>query len=311
MTSVAPFQVGERSEHRGVVVVPLFPLHDPRAHYLPLEVALERGARIQEVDASGSVPELRVVNPLAEQVLLYDGEELLGAKQNRILNVSVLVAAKSELPFPVSCVEEGRWHRMSAEFSSAGHSASPSLRHRKAQALRSEPLARGASQSDVWDEVREKNVRMAVHAPTGSSADAYRRWQEPLAALEAAFPPQPGQSGALLALGDSLCLDYVSRPDAFERLYPKLLRGYMLDALEALDRPPVGEEAVAAFAQEAASAPRTKRTSAGLGEDLRFEGAGVVGSGLELDGELLQLSAFSSGRESRTFGRIARPSRRA
>ena len=41
------------------------------------------------------MPELVVENPLAERVLLYDGEELLGAKQNRILDVSVLVAAKS------------------------------------------------------------------------------------------------------------------------------------------------------------------------------------------------------------------------
>jgi hypothetical protein len=48
----------------------------------------------------------------------------------------------------------------------------------------------------------------------------------------------------------------------------------------------------------------------GLGEDIRLEGADVVGSWLELDGELLQLSAFTSARESRRFGRIARPSRR-
>ena len=40
------------------------------------------------------------------------------------------------------------------------------------------------------------------------------------------------QSGALLALGDKLCLDYVSRPEAFARLYPKLLEGYLLDAGE-------------------------------------------------------------------------------
>ena len=37
----------------------------------------------------------------------------------------------------------------------------------------------------------------------------------------------------------------------------------------------------------------------------------MIGSGLELDGELLQLSAFTSdGGADRAFGRIARPSRR-
>ena len=41
----------------------------------------------------GDVPELAVSNPLPDDVLLYDGAEVVGAKQNRILNVSVLVAA--------------------------------------------------------------------------------------------------------------------------------------------------------------------------------------------------------------------------
>ena len=256
------------------------------------------------------MPELRVLNPLDEQVLLYDGEELIGAKQNRILNVSVLAGAKSELPIPVSCVEEGRWHHRVSAFSSASHSSSPRLRHRKALSLRLDPLARGISQGEVWEEVRTLHERMRVDSPTGASADAYEQLSEPLRALEAAFPLQPGQAGAVLVLGDDLCLDHVSRPDAFERLYPKLLRGYMLDALEALDRPRASDQAIAAFVHDAVTAPSTKRPSAGLGEDLRFEGAGVVGSGLELDGELLQLSAFSSGRERRTFGRISRPSRR-
>jgi hypothetical protein len=38
-----------------------------------------------------------------------DGEQLVGAKQNRILNMTVLVAAETEVTIPVSCVERGRW----------------------------------------------------------------------------------------------------------------------------------------------------------------------------------------------------------
>jgi len=44
---------------------------------------------------------------------------------------------------------------------------------------------------------------------------------------------------------------------------------------------------------------------------VRLRGENVIGSGLELEGELIQLSAFTSrdgGR--RAFGRIARPSAR-
>jgi hypothetical protein len=107
-----------------------------------------------------------------------------------------------------------------------------------------------------------------------------------------------------------LCLDYVSRPDVFARLYPKLLRGYMLDALERLDQPAAGYPLIESFGSEVVAAEATRSPVGRAGRDLRFGRSTVIGSGLELDGELLQLSAFSSGRESRTFGRIARPSRR-
>jgi hypothetical protein len=44
---------------------------------------------------------------------------------------------------------------------------------------------------------------------------------------------------------------------------------------------------------------------------VRLRGERVIGSGLELDGELLQVSAFTSeDGERRAFGRIARPSSR-
>jgi hypothetical protein len=115
----------------------------------------------------------------------------------------------------------------------------------------------------------------------------------------------------VLAIGDTLCLDYVSRPDAFARLWPKLRRGYLLDALERLDRPAEpAATGIAGFVDTLAAGTATRGPSAGLGEDVRMTGAGVIGSGLELDGELLQLSAFTSTGEGAPAGRIARPSRR-
>src|SRR5918992_1754914 len=144
-------QLGEPVEHRGIVVCPVFPRRTSRAAYVTLEEALPLGFRVTEVDEAGAVPELGVENPLEENVLLYDGEELLGAKQNRILNVTVLVAAQSEARIPVSCVEEGRWSRRSAAFAAASHAAYPDLRRRKAEALAAQPLALGAAQGEVWN----------------------------------------------------------------------------------------------------------------------------------------------------------------
>ena len=197
-------QLGEPVEHRGIVIAPLFPRDTPIAEYATLEDALPLGLRINEVSEAGVVPELTVSNPTDANVLLYDGEELLGAKQNRILNVTVLVAARSTTSIPVSCVEEGRWSRRSASFAAAPHAAHPELRRRKAQTLSAEPLARGVAQSEVWEEVRAKSARMGVHSPTGAQADVFRSRETGVRELEQAFPLQPGQCGALLALGDDL-----------------------------------------------------------------------------------------------------------
>jgi ARG/rhodanese/phosphatase superfamily protein len=74
---------------------------------------------------------------------------------------------------------------------------------------------------------------------------------------------------------------------------PGAVRGILLDAMERLDGPATGEEALEAFLAAVATAPGRRGRSVGMGEDLRLEGAGVIGSGLVLGKELIQLSAYA------------------
>src|SRR5437764_4813372 len=86
-------------------------------HYLILDEAIKTGAfRITEVSDSGTVPHLRAINEMTNPVFLLDGEQLIGAKQNRVLNLSLMLAAKSESEIPVACVEAGRWRSETREF---------------------------------------------------------------------------------------------------------------------------------------------------------------------------------------------------
>ena len=140
-------------------------------------------------------------------------------------------------------------------------------------------------------------------------------------AIETAFPLVAEQCGAILALDGTLCLDYVSRCDAWEALWPKIRRGYLLDGLRHLEDLPAPPELIARFVDNVSHAPRSQRPSPGLGLDQRLHGATVTGSGLMLNDELLQLSAFSRGAQSghsragdvmitTRETRITRPSRR-
>jgi hypothetical protein len=141
--------------------------------------------------------------------------------------------------------------------------------------------------------VHDKASLHSVDSPTGAQADIYSAQAGELATMRDAFPLQPGQCGAVLAAGGALCLDYVSRPDAFRRLYPKLLDGYLLDALDRLDET-LNSSDVEGFVSAVSKARRSRQLSVALGEDVRIRSTQVVGSGLELGGELIQLSAYSS-----------------
>src|SRR5438874_12799568 len=107
--STLPFGLGEPRSFAGLTIVPLYPEPDARADYVGLDEAAASGLTVTEVDEEGAVESLLVTNPLGIAVLLYEGEELVGAKQNRVLERSVLVAAGSKTPTPAKCVEQGRW----------------------------------------------------------------------------------------------------------------------------------------------------------------------------------------------------------
>jgi hypothetical protein len=82
---------------------------------------------IKEISESGSVPELKMINHSDVPVLLLDGEELSGAKQNRVLNTSILLKKKSETVIPVSCTEQGRWSYVSDRFDDSDVVMSPKI----------------------------------------------------------------------------------------------------------------------------------------------------------------------------------------
>ena len=130
-------KVGAKQSHKNMTLYCLLAAKETDVDFMTLDEALDSGALvITELDESGSVPELKVTNKSDQKVLMLDGEELVGAKQNRVLNVTVLIAAQSETVIPVSCVEQGRCSYRSREFGSARRAMSPDLKKKKARSVR-------------------------------------------------------------------------------------------------------------------------------------------------------------------------------
>lgn len=256
-------------------------------------------AVVKELADGASVNDLLVVNPGPLAVLLYEGEEVLGAQQNRTFDVSVLVPASGSLRVPVSCVEHGRWDgsRHAEPFRPAPQAAYPALRAMKQQ-VAAERVAAGeaprASQRAVWDEVAAKSARLGTASPTAAMHDMYAGSRDRLAALE--VPLHEGQTGALAAIGGRFTvLDLVSRPDVFAELHGPLARGYALDALEAAGAAPLSVQDADAFLGEVQTARLTHHDGLGAGRDVRFAEASVRGSGVVAgDEELVALTAFAA-----------------
>src|SRR5262245_42018871 len=178
MFSVPAIRVGEPTRHGALTVFALFAEpHHARVDYLLADEAIQAGAvTVQEVSEGGSVPDLLVENSGDARVLFLDGEELVGAKQNRVLHTSLPLPARSQVKVPVSCVERGRWSYVSRHLSSSSWLSSSKLRH-ALKASVSESLARGAGhrsdQGQVWEEVDKQQAALGVSSPTAAMADSF------------------------------------------------------------------------------------------------------------------------------------------
>jgi hypothetical protein len=280
-TQSLPFQLGEPHSFGGLTLLPLFPIEAPAVEYIGLDEAVAGGLAVHEVDEAGAVQLLLLENPLAERVLLYPGEELVGAKQNRVVEHAVLVEAGASLKIPVHCVERGRWAYRSRSFTPAPRAAYPSLRK-----------AQREGQSAVWAEVGAKSHRMQSLSLTEAAEQLYADHRSSLDEYLQALPRLDGQAGVLVGIaGRLVCLDYVSRSEVFAGLYLKLLRGYALEAIETPVDKPLRKAAVGRFLGELELAQRTSGPAIGLGERGELTEY-AVGSELVLDGEVVALTAF-------------------
>ena len=326
---VSELRLGERQAEGPLAVFPVFlggsrgagehgdegapPRRRPR--FITLRQALGEGrAVITEVSEGGSVPELRVVNKGDTRVLVLDGEELRGARQNRVLNTSILIEKFSSLVVPVSCTEQGRWAYVSPEFAASEVVAERQVRFAMKDSTHASLLAGSGHRSDqgrVWSEVEMLHARQGTHSGTQAMRDSYEGKKHDLDRVLAAFPLVDGQNGLLVLHGSRVVgLDLVARAPQYAELHDKLLRSYAFEALVRGGEP--GERPVAdAFLERIAGLEGRRFKSPGLGWDVRFEGSGVLGSELVYRGQTVHAAFFDVGGAGGQTGSAGRQGERA
>lgn len=294
---------------------------DGQPKYLLTGEAIGQGRlEVMEVDMMGHVPELLVRNRCKEMVLLLDGEELVGAKQNRIVNTTILLAAQSSTKIPVSCVERGRWRHISEHFTPGRHSPA-ALRAAKTKAVTRNLVATGtahADQGEVWAQVSRYAVAANVHSPTDAMHEIFEKREDDLRSYADKFPYPKGASGCVVAIGGRFAaVDLFDKAETLAKVWERLLGGYILDAIVASNGRDAAfpEEMAEKLMAQVRDCQGREYPTVGLGKDLRFDDAGVCGSLLAYEGRAVHLCAFpNDGRtendEGTPQGRIESPSRR-
>lgn len=297
---VNSLEIGPAWNHLNLTVYPLIGTANGKPAYLTLDEALTTGRfRVGEISMSGSVPELKVFNGLSQSVLLLDGEELIGAKQNRVLNLTIMVPADTEMTIPVSCVEAGRWQHVSDSFVAADRTQFARGRAKKlsqvSHSLR-ESSTRSSDQTDIWNEITAKSIRMSVASPTAAMSAIYERSQARLNDFIRAMPRRDRQVGAVFSIGSQVAgIDAFDSADTFTKAAPKLIRSYAVDAMESpatVVSKGLASDAVRAFLDDVAVASTTRFKALGLGDDLRLSGLSLAGAALEISRQIVHLVSF-------------------
>ena len=267
--------------------------------YATLDEALEKQMLdISEVDAGGRVPTLKLVNKSERMVFLMAGEELVGGKQNRVLNASMMVPAKGEMPIPVTCVERGRWGYKSSRFSSGTTSSHSHLRMMMSKQITGSYKAVGTPKSDqgaVWSEVARKMDKMGSRSSSDALHDLFADYSKKLDELVGTFPLPEGSNGAAFAIsGKIVGADLFDKPSTLRKLWSKLVRSYAADALEEPGEKAAAVDtgAVARWLKSASSAKQHWFDSPGVGKGVRLEGERLVGATLVINERPIHLELF-------------------
>ena len=253
-------------------------------------------------------------NPTNKLVLMVEGQQLVGGKQNRALNASVLIPADTRLEIPVSCLEQGRWGP-AQPYRHGRFFAPRKVRARKEETVNSTVRNTGSRRGDqaaVWDEVNgvlsDAGARSETLAATAVE-DIYSRSKARSAAADdlMCWPPSPGTCGFAVAHGTEIvAIELFGSRDLLDPHWYPLMRSYMVERVESRGQPFPTD--VMAVLQHAISLQTHDSPGVGLGAERRVLDEKFVGQALTLGGSIVHASFFvrATGAEPQRAG-MGRP----
>ena len=317
-TTLETVQPGEPVNFKSLTLFPLYcstaegeTTGETSSRFVLLQDAIATGtAKVTEVSDSGSVPDLKVTNTGTCPILILEGEIVVGGKQNRTVNITIIVPPKSDYVLPVTCVEQGRWSQ-EAEFT-ADYYAPPALRSKKVQSaqwmMKSGGEAR-ADQMEVWNEVAFVLDDLEAESKTTSLTDGFKSREDNLKEYEENLKLDENACGFVMTTGDTILgMDLFDAPQTLAAVWPRLSKAYFLQSLTRQkgeeDEPPETEpeemttEAITDFLKSLPESARIPDEASGTDIYIELANDDYVGTGTFHNGGLCHLAVFPKPPES-------------
>lgn len=282
-------EFGKAQANKNSTYIPITSSKNLGFDFLTLDKALkDKLVEVTELDEGGSVPELKVINRSEKYLLIFDGEHLIGAKQNRIVNKTIIVKPESEIVIPVSCTEQGRWRFESRGFSRSKYSAPSSMRKTLKQKL--------YSQHELWDDIAHRMRAYAVHSETSSLEDVYEEIDSSFEDYKEKISKVPSQVGFIAFInGEFAGLDIVGDPELFSEMHESLINSYLMDSMyrrKAKEKRFDPRELAKGILEEVTKSSSKKGKKIGVEKREELKGKNTVGEFVRFNRKPVHLALF-------------------
>lgn len=284
--------VGAPITRAGISLMPLY------LHQAAPQITSGERAGIQVTERpDATVPTLQFNNPTDHLALVPAGTVVTGGRQNRVVNVPVLLPGQATLDVPVSCVQAGRWHG-GREFDQERRFAPSRVRRTNAHTV-NQSIRRGvkaANQGAIWQEVDEMLLSAQVPSDSrdlGALDEVLRRDRRRAEAIAELIDrgPLASQCGVVVFHGALVnSADVFASPELLADNWAALVRSQFLEVCTSAGHPSATR--ALRFIRRFATAPAVAADGVGAGRELHVTSPRVTGQALLLDDLVVCVSCF-------------------
>jgi len=267
--------------------------------YTTLEEAIT--ASTITIEDTRGVNEVILQNNGNAPIFAIDGEELLGARQNRILNTDIYAEPLQRYTVPVTCIEQHRWHGEKL-FSEAGFTVTPSLRSTLALSVKESLDKKAGYQSNqnlIWNKISQTLKATKVQSLTSSFHDIYKTMGSMVEEIVEDFESIQNAVGFSAYINDEfIAMDIFGTNSLYRKFEKKLLKSYILDGYIRKYTKEKGakikpEEVIELLSNSA----YTKYPACTKGEELRALQNDIISKIYLIDDNPVHISAFAVAKE--------------